>query len=498
MDDAGISSAYARSLATGAGFVGQPGAVPVEGFTNGLWVLLLAAPFGLGMADPVWVPKLLGFLLVGGAFLLVASTLCRDDGQPRWVAALALAICASSPGFALWTVSGLENALWAFLVALLVAAGSRIALGSNVAPEPVKNARGLAAASGALVLLLYLTRPEAILLLGLVPFLLGARIAGPGARSLLIRHGLAFASLWVLVTAFRFATFGDVVPNTFYAKGGEGYRQILWILESGPPAAGAAAFGALALTLAAFGMVLCFLAGRAWGRFFGSPSPGRAALGAALVLAWTAYLALPSDWMPEHRFATPIFLLAPAFALAQARATALRMFPRRAEVLTAVLAIVWLLASGTYAARRTPALLPKPTIAFDDVRALSRRLSAVADAAGAPGGTILLPDIGGALWENRFQVIDLVGLCDRVVARTQKLDRPAYYEYLLGTRRPDLIWVHSVWARSAALWEDPRFERDYVTIGESRSSGEPAPEWGLYLRRDRSSALEAARRAFER
>ena len=40
-DDAGITFAYARSLATGAGPVLQPGADPVEGFSNPLWLAIL-------------------------------------------------------------------------------------------------------------------------------------------------------------------------------------------------------------------------------------------------------------------------------------------------------------------------------------------------------------------------------------------------------------------------------------------------------------------------
>ena len=43
IDDAGISFAYARNLANGAGFVSQPGRVPVEGFSNPLWTLLLCS-----------------------------------------------------------------------------------------------------------------------------------------------------------------------------------------------------------------------------------------------------------------------------------------------------------------------------------------------------------------------------------------------------------------------------------------------------------------------
>src|SRR5215468_4863974 len=51
IDDAGISFAYARNLAEGHGLVSQPGAPPVEGFSNPAWTLLLAALQAVGLFD---------------------------------------------------------------------------------------------------------------------------------------------------------------------------------------------------------------------------------------------------------------------------------------------------------------------------------------------------------------------------------------------------------------------------------------------------------------
>ena len=42
VDDAGISVAYAVHAAAGQGLVSQPGLPPVEGYSNPLWVFLLA------------------------------------------------------------------------------------------------------------------------------------------------------------------------------------------------------------------------------------------------------------------------------------------------------------------------------------------------------------------------------------------------------------------------------------------------------------------------
>ena len=75
VDDAGISYAYARSLATGHGLVSQPGSEPVEGFTNLAWVLRLSACVKLNAFDPTLLPKILG-----------GSVVCAAMNPARWAA----------------------------------------------------------------------------------------------------------------------------------------------------------------------------------------------------------------------------------------------------------------------------------------------------------------------------------------------------------------------------------------------------------------------------
>ena len=82
VDDAGLSFAYARSLATGAGPVLQAGSVPVEGFSNPTWVAVLAVGRALhlfdhgswfGTPDLVLYPKLVALLCCFGVFALMFS-----------------------------------------------------------------------------------------------------------------------------------------------------------------------------------------------------------------------------------------------------------------------------------------------------------------------------------------------------------------------------------------------------------------------------------------
>src|SRR5262249_5185613 len=110
IDDAGISYAYARNLATGHGLVAQPGLTPVEGFSNFLWVVTLTPFLVLRIFDPVWTPKILAGALVFATFVLLERAFSKDDvsAPARWLALIALAV---SPPIVIWTVSGLENPL---------------------------------------------------------------------------------------------------------------------------------------------------------------------------------------------------------------------------------------------------------------------------------------------------------------------------------------------------------------------------------------------------
>ena len=123
VDDAGISFAYARSLATGAGPVLQRGADPVEGFSNPAWTAILVVGHWLrafdrgtwfGSPDVVLFPKLVALFCCFGIFCcfhaIVAAVRTRNV---LLVTVAAGAVTAAVPSFVIWTMSGLENSLLA-------------------------------------------------------------------------------------------------------------------------------------------------------------------------------------------------------------------------------------------------------------------------------------------------------------------------------------------------------------------------------------------------
>src|SRR5512143_3483048 len=75
-DDAYISFRYARNFADGHGLVFNPGQPPVEGYSNFLWVVLLAGAARLGFEIPA-AAQVLSIVLAAIALIELALALHR-------------------------------------------------------------------------------------------------------------------------------------------------------------------------------------------------------------------------------------------------------------------------------------------------------------------------------------------------------------------------------------------------------------------------------------
>jgi hypothetical protein len=81
IDDAGISFRYAAHLAEGGGFVWNVDGPRVEGYSNFLWVLILAAGRWVGFNIEIFA-KILGFIL--GIFnLTLLAVICKKLWFPK-------------------------------------------------------------------------------------------------------------------------------------------------------------------------------------------------------------------------------------------------------------------------------------------------------------------------------------------------------------------------------------------------------------------------------
>lgn len=199
-DDAFISFRYADNLLRGHGLVFNPGE-RVEGYTNFLWTMLMAAGLAVGV-EPTWTATLLGLGSLLALPLLTERVVARlrpDQAGPVPFAALAV---GASYLLASYGTSGLETM---FATALVIFALERAMAGS-------------AWAAGTAGVLATLAHPDhGLLYAGLGAALLFAR--RPWKQ--LVHYAAPFVLLFVPYFLWRYQYYGDVVPNTFHTKSGE-------------------------------------------------------------------------------------------------------------------------------------------------------------------------------------------------------------------------------------------------------------------------------------
>lgn len=212
LDDGWIHLQFARELARGNGLAYNPG-VWVTGATSPLWAALLALLHGLPGPVVAWV-KLLG----AGLFLVAVDAtarLGRELGLGGGASALAAGMVATS-GWLVWSaLSGMELPLFLALSLWGLVLHLR------------ERRLGGPPASGAVLAVATLARPEGLLLVALaladdvVRFRREERrvmAARPNVRRLLERGALAALVLLPAATFYR-AVGGHWVPSTFAAKG---------------------------------------------------------------------------------------------------------------------------------------------------------------------------------------------------------------------------------------------------------------------------------------
>jgi arabinofuranosyltransferase len=204
-DDAYISFRYARNLIEGRGLVFNAGE-RVEGYTNFLWVLELSGLWKILGVRPETGCTILSTLYTAGTaaltFVLAWSGPFRE--RRAFVAWGALLLLAASHTFAVWGTSGLETRQFTFFVLLAI-----VCLRAWRGRVSLLVLSSLALAAGEY------TRPEANLLFGCC--LAWLVLERARARELLTFAG-PFAALVGAHFLWRWSYYGDLWPNTYYAK----------------------------------------------------------------------------------------------------------------------------------------------------------------------------------------------------------------------------------------------------------------------------------------
>ncbi|MFQ5601028.1 MAG: hypothetical protein ACE5G2_10815, partial [Candidatus Krumholzibacteriia bacterium] len=251
-DDAFISFRYARNLADGHGLVFNTGE-RVEGYTNFLWTVILSLAYRLG-ADIPNTARVLGVvfsvLTLPVVWLFSRTSLTRPPGSlppgvRPYVLALAPLLLCLSESWAAWAVGGLENVFSAFLVVVSLL-GYVSHLDSGKRSTLLLSALGFTLAG--------MNHPTNLLFTAVVGLHLVLRVARKRAeRGHLLAFCIVFLAVFGGYTAWRIGFYGDLLPNTYYAKVGltrdvilRGLRYFADILKSFPVSyASALVLGAL-------------------------------------------------------------------------------------------------------------------------------------------------------------------------------------------------------------------------------------------------------------
>lgn len=292
VDDAAITFSYARNLSEGLGPVVQPGAAPVEGYSDPTWLalLILGRLAGLfdhgtifGLPDYVVFPKALALVCCAG--ILIASHLAARKVTDRaWaVTALFGVGLAAVPSFVIWCFSGLENSPYALVVVALA-----VLLFHAVLNQRLLSVR-VALGAGGLASLAALTRPDGLIYGGayivLVLIWLRRSTIGPSLRHIALSF-FAFVFPTGAYICWRYFEFGRLVSNTTVTK-----KQGVPGLESlARPGELVGYAGALAVLGLAGAVGLALSRAVHWRR-------GLVALLVPLALAVAAYAVLATDWM---------------------------------------------------------------------------------------------------------------------------------------------------------------------------------------------------------
>jgi len=233
-DDAFISFRYAVNLSRGAGLVFNPGFGRVEGYTNFLWVLLLAGLHRLGI-PPEQGALALSMLSTVALWAVIARFAWRRYsalGSP-WIAIVPLALMAVTRSIAMWSSSGLGTRFFE----LLIIGGALRLIAELESRERGVPMRSLAAWYFAFGLLM---RPEGTLY-AVSAFAVAAAWrarAGRIAVRALVIDWLPVLAFAVAHTAFRRLYYGEWLPNTYIAKvGGRAWWSsggpyfLTWVIE---------------------------------------------------------------------------------------------------------------------------------------------------------------------------------------------------------------------------------------------------------------------------
>lgn len=447
-DDSFITFRYIKNFIEGNGLVWNIGE-RVEGYTTFLWTLLLAVPAKLGF-DLVSASQLLGaiFGLATLGVLYLLSLFVSPERRFPGFSLIAVLLMAANTSAAYWTVSGMETALFTFLVVLAVWFTLK-----------ERNSPRLVALAPLVFVLLSFTRPEGMFLFGLTMlFLVGDLLLSKGKnRAIEIKRIVVWSLLYAVPVGifmlWRLSYYGYLFPNTYYAKAGISQEYFNAGLEY---------FVAFAKHYLLWGGLLLLptlvLVRRKFSRditylFY-------------LIVSYTAYIiTVGGDVLPAHRFFIPILPLIYLLVQEGIHELAKIIGERQSVVRYALLAGALGLGYLTY------------SIPYDYVRqywSLEQGLVGGMTNVGnwlkqraTPNTVIAASTIGAVGYYSEVTLVDMLGLTDETIAHhPEKIfgvksgwrERNYNVTYVLS-RKPDFI-LFSTGIKPSAFAERALFTKE--------------------------------------
>lgn len=206
IDDARIFFVYAENILDGHGIVYNGGGERVEGFTSPLWLLIITAAFAVFNEPEFWLLVFCLVVLSGAISALWYFEISKK--LLSWQSIFFVIWIIAAPGYIVWmTLPLMDVAIWSAI--LIISTLITIRTESSI----------LLAISA---VLLVITRPEGVLWFLVFATLFGLKFAidqgvKRAFRSLLLPLAVYIAAVIVLF-GVRYAYFGYLLPNTYYAK----------------------------------------------------------------------------------------------------------------------------------------------------------------------------------------------------------------------------------------------------------------------------------------
>ena len=469
-DDAMISMRYAHNFAEGHGLVWNVGERPIEGYTNLLWVLIMALVHVLLPA-----PKASGAVQALGLTLLVTNLfvvrrLAEQVGAGVVGSVGAAFLTALYNPLTMRSLQGSELALLVPVIGLAVAVALHNMTAQRFSSVPY----------WALGVATLLRLDAAAVFVGL---LAGLAWFDRAHRRAHLRNGIGVLLLFVAAqTVFRLEYYGEWLPNTYYLK------------MTGYPALWRMAWGLRGLAGWVWHSTWILLALAAI-TAYRTPSGAIIAIVAGAQFAYAAYIGFADDRFTTIAMPFVFALAAPGVEAITARAASKLAAPGYARLNPITWSCVMLVAIGAWTFEtETPRYrrFPQGVLARD--RALEELTTAEARVAVCAAGTLYYLDRPG---------VDVLGKNDYTLARApvhasfrrfgagyvsghMKWD----YAYSIGTLAPDVV---------AELWRYPEEAAPYlqayepVRIGEETvfvRRGSPHIRWDRLASRQSSATAQ--------